>query len=253
MSGVPTSFDTFYNPIVDMHEEYKNEIALADELAVHYIGDDDLKPSHILNILANIDVNEIRNHGARLHHRAQEVYATLQDSSFKELLSNSWQGGDADAFEDYICGGGGHRGLDLYFEEVKAKTESHSMALINLGEEVAELLSTANTELISILVDVKNGVYEAEANGWGGALKNVLNGGSALITACAAIPGLGWLVSAVLLIVGTLLSYIVAQIDEAVKTENAARSLMSDLESVAAGTDPDLPSAQRDDLGVTDW
>jgi hypothetical protein len=253
MTEVPTSFETFYNPIVDMQTEYAGEIDLADMLAEHYIGDDDLKPSHILNVLANIDVNEIRNHGARLHHRAQEVYSTLQDTPFKELLTNSWQGGDAGAFEDYICGGGGHRGLDLYFEDVKAKTESHSMAFVNLGEDMIAILTDAEEKLVELFVDVRNGVYETEASGGGGILIDILKGGSAAIGVLAAIPGLGWMMILVIATVAGLMAYLSSLYEKHIQTENAARALMSDLEAAAGISEPDLASEQIEDLGVTEW
>lgn len=256
MGSVGTSYGPYYNPFKDLAEEsseYRETIQLLDDFAASSGYGGDLLPSLMLQVLSLVEVDEIRNNAARIHHRAQEVYASLKDGNFQDLLSESWKGADADEFEDYIVGGGGHRGLDLYLEDVKAKTESQALAFIGLGDTLVEKLDESYASIIAGLKDLKDNLDEGKALVGASEFHNVLmialTGGMGLMGIIAAIPGVNVIVAiiiAAMLGISALFEYVLS------KTAEMAEEII-DAVNDAISESVLLESENVEALGSAEW
>ncbi|MCD0445489.1 hypothetical protein LO763_17900 [Glycomyces sp. A-F 0318] len=170
---VPDAIDAAWaNPVAALLSESDamEKIQLLDDLAESYgVGNpdgsyaDSPMPSTVVHQLAQIDVPAIQTTAVRLHRTSAERFASIAaDGRFEDLLAESWTGDLAETFREWVEGGGGYQGIDVYFEEVVRKAESTGLVLLNLGEhlkETLEELSSALREQFSSLDDT------AAANG----------------------------------------------------------------------------------------
>lgn len=256
MAEVSTEYGPYYNPFKDLVKEggeFSETIQLLDDFATSSGYGEDILPSHMLTVLSLIEVDEIRNNAARIHHRAQEVYASVRDSAFNGLLSESWQGADADAFEDYIAGGGGHRGLDLYLEDVKEKTESQALSFIGLADTLAAKLDDTFSSIIGDLEDLREKVDEGAALVGSSEFHNILmmamTGGAGLMGIIAAIPGLNVIVAliiAVALGVTALVEFTLS------KTAELAEGIIDSVNS-AVSESVTLESENVEEIAAAEW
>lgn len=155
ITEVPDSLDTGWtNPIIELYQQESEKIQILDDLAVKYgIGNpngsfaDSPLPSHVIYMLCELNPVAIQTAAVRLHRTTEERFASLSDAAFEDLLAESWGGDLADRFRDWVEGGGGYQGVNVYFEEVHRKAESTSLVLLNLGERLKTSLSELNTSL----------------------------------------------------------------------------------------------------------
>jgi hypothetical protein len=152
---VPDSVDTGWtNPIIALYQEESEKIQILDELAIEYgIGNPEGSfsesplPSHVIYMLCELNPIAIQTAAVRLYRTTRERFTSLSDARFEELLAESWSGDLADRFRDWVEGGGGYQGINVYFEEVHRKAESTSLVLLNLGERLKTSLSELDTSL----------------------------------------------------------------------------------------------------------
>lgn len=169
MSGeyteVPESIDTGWtNPIITLYQEQSDKIEILDELAEQYgLGNpegsfaDSPMPSQVIFLLCELNPIAIQTSAIRLHRTSEERFASLSDSAFEDLLSDSWTGDLADTFRNWVEGGSGYQGINVYFEEVLQKVESTSLVLLNLGERLKitlEELDTSLREQFAVVEDI---------------------------------------------------------------------------------------------------
>ncbi|MDN3239906.1 hypothetical protein [Glycomyces tritici] len=256
MAEIASEYGPFYNPFKDLVKEggeFSETIQLLDDFAESSGYGGDIMPSHMLQVLSFVEVDEIRNNAARIHHRAQEVCASLKDGAFTDLLTNSWIGGDADAFEDYIAGGGGHRGLDLYLEDVKAKTEAQALSFIGLADTLATKLQDAYDSIIGDLEDLREKIDEGKmlvgASEFHNILMMALTGAAGLMGIVAALPGVNVIVAliiAAMLGISALVEFTLS------KTAEVAEEIIDSVNS-AISESVMLESENVEELKAAEW
>jgi len=155
VTSLPDAVDTAWaNPIVALYQEQAEYITILDELAVEYgIGNPSGSfaeaplPSQVVYELCSVDAVAIQTAALRLHQATQERFATLSDADFENLLEDSWRGDLADRFRAWVEGGGTYQGINVYFEEVRAKAEGTALVLYNMGERLKASLEELDTSL----------------------------------------------------------------------------------------------------------
>jgi hypothetical protein len=196
VTTLPDAVDTAWaNPIVALYQEQSEYITILDDLAVQYgIGNPSGSfaeaplPSQVVYELCAVDPVAIQTTALRLHRATEERFATLSDADFEDLLEDSWRGDLADLFRQWVEGGGTYQGINVFFEEVRAKAEGTALVLYNMAERLKdslEELDNALREQFAGLDDVaaRNGMAAS------GMWSYVLGAGGPIIGLLAPVSG----------------------------------------------------------------